>query len=81
MIGKSSFTGLYFEFSSKMISWEKKETSCLIYKEDNKVQKKSKNNAFSFQSQGTHYFWVAKQTQNIEFYNSSLEILRTEMFE
>ena len=70
-----------FEFSSKMISWEKEETSCLIYTETSKVQKKSKNDAFGFQSQGTPYFWVPKQTQKIEFYNSSLKILRTESFE
>tara|TARA_B100000575_G_C22929079_1_gene538513 strand:- start:319 stop:510 length:192 start_codon:yes stop_codon:yes gene_type:complete len=63
------------------MSCEKEETSCLIYSETNKVQKKSKNDAFSFQSQGTAYFWVPKQTQKIEFYNLNLKIVRTETFE
>ena len=66
-----------FQFDPIMISWKKGETSCLIYTEISGVQKRSKNDGFSFQSQGTSSFWVPKQTKKIEFYNSNKKIIRT----
>ena len=69
-----------FQFDPIMISWKKGETSCLIYTEINGVQKRSKNDGFSFQSQGTRSFWVPKQTKKIEFYNSNKKIIRTKIY-
>lgn len=70
-----------FDLEPKIISWKAGETNCLIYSKSNTVQKRSIQDSYSFQSQGTSSFWIPKQTQKIEFYNSTQEILRTEVYE
>ena len=70
-----------FDLQPRMITWKRGETNCLIYSQYNTVQKRAKEERYSFQSQGTSSFWIPKQTRKIEFFDSNQKILRTEIFE
>lgn len=68
-----------FKANPLMMSWKEGETTCLIYRDSDKFQRKSKSSKYGYKSQGTNSFWVPKQTQKIEFFSVNGEKLRTEI--
>ena len=68
-----------FEKRPLMISWETGETNCLIYLENNTVQKRTKQDSNTFQSQGTNQFWVSPETKKIEFFDAQQNRIRTQI--
>jgi enediyne biosynthesis protein E4 len=68
-----------FEKRPLMISWETGETNCLIYLGNHTVQKRTKQDSNTFQSQGTNQFWVSPETKKIEFFDAQQKRIRTQI--
>jgi len=62
-----------------MISWETGETNYLIYLGNHTVQKRTKQDSNTFQSQGTNQFWVSPETKKIEFFDAQQKRIRTQI--
>jgi len=66
-----------FKTTPKRFSWEAEEVSCLILYTNGKTQRRTKQNAFGFQSQGTLSFWISEGVEKITFFDAQQKPKRT----
>jgi len=60
----------------KRLTWKANETYCLIELPEGKTQKRTKRNAFGFQSQSTFSFWISDKALNVTFFDAAQQPTR-----